>query len=107
MVRLELQREAEQRQHDDRQQQRADRRRTVELVVGAVLALAMLGGGVYVARDSWWLSVLLCGPSLLAIAKVFVLGRSDPDDMKAVSLAARTATNAAGQAQSPQSPPVL
>ncbi|MET7980149.1 hypothetical protein ABZW44_45730 [Streptomyces mirabilis] len=107
MMHLELRREAEQRQHEDRQQQRADRRHTVEVAVGAVIALAMLGGGVYVAPESWWLSVLLCGPSLLAIAKVFVLGRSDPEDMKSMSMAARTATNAAGQAQPPQSPPVL
>jgi hypothetical protein len=68
------------------------------------MALAMLGGGIYVAPESWWLSILLCGPSLLALAKIFVLGRSDPDDMKHVSLAARTTTNAAGQAQPPQPP---
>uniref|UniRef100_A0AAU3HRW9 DUF3040 domain-containing protein n=1 Tax=Streptomyces sp. NBC_01393 TaxID=2903851 RepID=A0AAU3HRW9_9ACTN len=49
MLRLEMQREAEQRQHEDHQREWADRRRTVELITGAVIALAMLGAGVYVA----------------------------------------------------------
>lgn len=105
MLSLEMQREAEQRQHEERQRERADRRRTVELVTGAVIALAMLGGAVYVAPVNGWLSALLCGPSLLALVKVFVLRRSDPEDMRAVSLAGRMATNAAAQAQQPQSPP--
>ncbi|MEK8146643.1 hypothetical protein NKH18_51395 [Streptomyces sp. M10(2022)] len=38
---------------------------------------------------------------------VFVLRRSDADDMKAVSRAARTSTNAASQAQPPALPPVV
>ncbi|MEU0947658.1 hypothetical protein ABZ379_33900 [Streptomyces canus] len=104
MLGLELQREAEQRQHEDRQRERADRRRTVELVTGAVIALAMLGGGLYVAPTNGWLSALLCGPSLLALVKVFVLRRSDPADMQAVSLAGRLASNAATQAQQPTQP---
>ncbi|MEU6071248.1 hypothetical protein ABZ864_44130 [Streptomyces sp. NPDC047082] len=104
MVRLEMQREAEQRRHVERQQQRAHVRHMTELVVGAVVALAMLGAGVYVAPDSWWLATLLCGPSLLALAKVFVLRRSDPDDMKFLAGASRTSTSAAGQAQ-PSQPP--
>ncbi|MFG2952068.1 hypothetical protein ACGFZ4_43785, partial [Streptomyces adustus] len=99
MLGLELQREAEQRQHEDRQRERADRRHTVELVTGAVIAPAMLGAGVYVAPENGWLSALLCGPSLLALAKVFVLRQSGPEDMRAVSPAGRIATNAAVQAQ--------
>ncbi|TQJ93003.1 hypothetical protein [Streptomyces sp. SLBN-31] len=105
MLSLELQREAEQRQHEDRQRERADRRSTVELVTGAVIALAMLGGGVYLAPEHGWLSALLCGPSLLALAKVFVLKRSDPADMQAVLLAGQLATRAAVQAQEPQQQP--
>ncbi|MFF4401459.1 hypothetical protein [Streptomyces sp. NPDC001480] len=106
MLVLELQREAEQRQHEDRQRERADRRHTVELVVGGVIALAMLGSGVYVAPTNGWLSALLCGPSLLALVKVFVLRRSDPEDMRAVSLAGRIASNAAAQVQQPQQQPL-
>lgn len=104
MLRLEMQREAEQRQHDERREQRAHKRQLMEVIVGAVLALAMLAAGVYVAPRSWWLATLLCGPSLLALAKVFVLRRSDPDDMRYVSIAARASTNAAAQAQPPQPP---
>lgn len=106
MARIQLQNEANERASLERQQQRAHRRHIAELTVGAVVALAMLGAGVYVAADAWWLATLLCGPSLLALAKVFVLRRSDPDDMRHVSRAARTSTNAAGQAQPPQ-PPVI
>ncbi|MFJ1528274.1 hypothetical protein ACIOFV_07575 [Streptomyces mirabilis] len=90
----------------ERQQRRAHVRHMTELALGAVVALAMLGAGVYVAPDAWWLATLLCGPSLLALAKIFVLRRSDPDDMKFVASAARTSTNAAGQSQPPQVPPV-
>ncbi|MCX5269966.1 hypothetical protein [Streptomyces sp. NBC_00199] len=106
MARMKLQDIADARAHEERQQQRQHRQHAAELTVGAVVALAMLAGGVYVAPESWWLSTLLCGPSLLALAKVFILRRSDPDDMKAVAGAARTSTNAAGQAGS-QQPPVV
>ncbi|WP_078971360.1 hypothetical protein [Streptomyces chattanoogensis] len=75
------------------------------LYAGAVVSVAMLGAGVYIAKEVWWLATLLCGPSLIALAKIFVLRRSDTADMKAVARSARTATNAAAQAQ-PPSPPV-
>ena len=101
MVRLEMQREAVERDQRERQEQRAYRRRIAELIVGAVVALAMLGAGVYVARDSWWLSTLLCGPSLLALVKIFVLRRSDSSDMAAVAGAARRSANAGTPQQSP------
>ncbi|MER7842206.1 hypothetical protein ABTY98_41585 [Streptomyces sp. NPDC096040] len=104
MLRLQMQHEAEQRRHEERREQRAHKRQITEVIVGAILALAMLGAGVYVAPRSWWLATLLCGPSLLALAKVFVLRRSDPDDMKYVSVVARSAKNAAGEAQPPQPP---
>ncbi|MGQ4388881.1 hypothetical protein [Streptomyces sp. SAS_270] len=104
MQRLKMQGDAEQRLHEERREQRAHRRQMTEVIVGAVLALAMLGAGVYVAPDSPWLATLLCGPSLLALIKVFVLRRSDPDDMKHVARAARSSTNAAGQAPPTQPP---
>jgi hypothetical protein len=107
LTRLQMQREEAQRQHEERQYRRAHIRHMGELIGGTVVALGMLGGGVYVAPDSWWLSTLLCGPSLLALAKIYVLGRSDPGDMRAVAGAARTSTNAAGQAQPPQPPPAV
>lgn len=44
---------------------------------------------------------MLCGPSLLAMGKLYVLQRSDAADIHALSRGARSATNAASQAQSP------
>ncbi|MEU8709168.1 hypothetical protein [Streptomyces sp. NPDC048565] len=103
MVRLEMQRAEAERASAERGEQRAHQRHIAGLAVGAVIAVAMLGAGVYVAPDAWWLATLLCGPSLLALAKVFVLRRSDAGDMNAVTRGARTSTDAA--AQSPGSPP--
>ncbi|MFD4955188.1 hypothetical protein [Streptomyces sp. NPDC058451] len=105
LTRMQMQREAAQQDLEERQRARTDRRRMVEVVCGTVVALAMLGGGIYAAPHSWWLSTLLCGPSLLALTKVFVLGRSDPDDMKLLSAAARVSTDSAGRAQASQQPP--
>ncbi|MFF7764143.1 hypothetical protein [Streptomyces griseorubiginosus] len=69
------------------------------LYVGAVISVAMVGAGVYAAKDDmWWLAIMLCGPSLIAMGKLYVLRRSDAADMQAVS---RAATNAAGQQQPP------
>ncbi|MFD8900228.1 hypothetical protein [Streptomyces ardesiacus] len=104
MARMELQHDADARRHQERQQQRQHRRYMAGLFGGGALSLAMLGGGVYVAADAWWLATLLCGPSLLAIAKVFVLRRSDPDDMRLVARTARSSTSAASQAQPPPPP---
>ncbi|MGW4914237.1 hypothetical protein [Streptomyces sp. NPDC004270] len=92
---------AAEREARERQEQRKHKRHMAGLVVGAVVAVAMLSAGVYVAQDAWWLATLLCGPSLLALAKIFVLRRSDPDDMKFVSKTARASTNSASQTQLP------
>ncbi|GLX19673.1 hypothetical protein [Streptomyces lavendulae] len=78
--------------------------RMTGVIVGAVISTAMLGAGVYVAKDVWWLSTLLCGPSLIALVKIFVLRRSDPDDVRLLGRAARGASNAAAQAQPPSGP---
>ncbi|MGP3990805.1 hypothetical protein [Streptomyces sp. 3N207] len=98
---LEFQREVAERAARLERERRSHTRHLAGLAVGAVLAVAMLGAGVYVAKDAWWLSALLCGPSLLALAKIFVLRRSDPEDMRFVSKTARNSTNAASQAQPP------
>lgn len=101
MTRLTLQREAAQQAGQERSEERAHKRHVAGLVAGVYVAVAMLSAGVYVAKDAWWLAVVLCGPSLLALAKVFVLRRSDASDMTAVAQAARTSTNAAGQGPPP------
>ncbi|MER7752247.1 hypothetical protein [Kitasatospora sp. NPDC097643] len=102
MRRLELQHLAEERAAADtraveeRQAQaelhrRQHALRVAGLYAGCAVSVAMLAAGVYVARDVSWLAVLLCGPSLLAVTKVFVLRRSDPGDMAGVSLGLRRA----------------
>ncbi|MFF3612758.1 hypothetical protein [Streptomyces sp. NPDC002580] len=85
---LEARRAREERQH---------KRHLAGLYTGAAISTAMLAGGVYVAKDAWWLAVLLCGPSLVAMGKIFVLRRSDPSDMQAVSQVSRSAASAASQ----------
>ncbi|MER7916509.1 MULTISPECIES: hypothetical protein [unclassified Streptomyces] len=80
--------------------------RMASLCAGAIVSVAMLGAGVYIARDVWWLATLLCGPSLIALVKIFVLRRGDTDDMRTVARAARNVTNAAAQAQPPNPPAI-
>ncbi|MEW2615028.1 hypothetical protein AB0937_33570 [Streptomyces sp. NPDC047880] len=77
------------------------RRHLVNVSAGALISIALLAAGVLVADTAIWLSLLLCGPSLLALAKVYVLSRSDPDDMKVVGRGTQSATNAATNAQPP------
>jgi hypothetical protein len=82
-------------------EKRQHRFKMASLVVGAIVSIAMLGAGVYVAKDAWWLATLLCGPSLIGMALIIILRRHDAEIMRAVAGAARRSTNAAGQAQPP------
>ncbi|MFE6223047.1 hypothetical protein [Streptomyces sp. NPDC057854] len=109
MFRLKMQQETAQQEAQAVRERREHTRYMAGLIAGSTVAIAMLGAGVFVAKDQWWLSILLCGPSLLALVKVFVLRRSDEYDMRAISPAMRTAMGAAGQAQPPQppAPPVV
>ncbi|MEU4039102.1 hypothetical protein [Streptomyces collinus] len=115
LKRLEMQREAATRADENAraaaerklrmvQEKRQHALWTARLCVGAVISITMLGAGVYVAKDVWWLAIMLCGPSLLAMGKLYVLQRSDTTDMDAVTRAARNANSAAGQAQPPPLP---
>lgn len=107
VLRLELNHDLEKEriQAATQTEQLRHRRHVVNVSVGAVISIALLGAGVAVVASAPWLSVILCGPSLLALAKVFVLHRSDPDDMKLLSRASNNATNAAPQPPPPQQPP--
>ncbi|MDQ0601941.1 hypothetical protein QF037_006286 [Streptomyces canus] len=98
---LDAQRQAAERKARSEREVRQHRFRMASLIVGGLMSIAMLGAGVYVARDVWWLAMVLCGPSLIAILKIVVLRRSEASDMTAVAAAARGATNAAAQAQPP------
>ncbi|MEV5770808.1 hypothetical protein AB0L49_06060 [Streptomyces antimycoticus] len=112
MTRLDMQRAAAERadttaataaarEFQDNQNRRKHVQHMSGLIVGAVIAVAMLAGGVYAAQHAWWLSAFLCGPSVYALVKIFVLRRSDPDDMKILAKGAGSATNAGAQAQPP------
>lgn len=98
---LEAQKQAAEREARAEREIRQYKLRMTSLIVGAVMSVAMLGAGVYVAKDVWWLAMVLCGPSLIAILKIIVLRRSDAGDMAAVAAAAKAATSAASQAQPP------
>ncbi|MCW7940837.1 hypothetical protein AAW14_00005 [Streptomyces hygroscopicus] len=98
---LEAQKQAAEREARAEREIRQYKLRMTSLIVGAVMSVAMLGAGVYVAKDVWWLAMVLCGPSLIAILKIIVLRRSDAGDMAAVAAAAKGATSAASQAQPP------
>lgn len=98
---LDAQRQADEREARAQREIRQHRFRMASLMVGGGMSIAMLAAGVYVAKDVWWLAMVLCGPSLIALLKIIVLRRSDASDMNAVTVAARSATNAASQAQPP------
>ncbi|MEV0187216.1 hypothetical protein AB0I39_01605 [Kitasatospora purpeofusca] len=71
------------------------------LISGVVLSLALLGAAVVIAPTQPWLAAGLSGPSLLALAKIFVLRRSDSSDMQESSRLARSAASNAGQLPPP------
>jgi hypothetical protein len=98
---LDMQVKKAERELREERDKRQHRFRMTSLIVGAVMSVAMLAGGVYVAKDAWWLSTLLCGPSMIGMALIIILRRHDANAMKAVADAARRSTNAAGQAQPP------
>ncbi len=53
------------------------------LWAGFIIALGMLAGAVVVGVNGQpWLATVLAGPSLIALAKVFVLRRSDASDVR-------------------------
>lgn len=84
-----------------RQLENEQRRRHVRylcgLWAGFALAAGMLTGGVIVGvSGQTWLAALLTGPSLLALAKLFVIRRADASDTQQIADAQReTLANAA------------
>ncbi|MGW3152378.1 hypothetical protein ACWDG1_49050 [Streptomyces sp. NPDC001177] len=72
------------------------------LVAGFIVTLGMLTGAVIVGNHGQdWLAAMLSGPSVLALATVFVLRRSDAAQARAVTQAQRQALNALAQATAP------
>ncbi|MFC8780066.1 hypothetical protein [Streptomyces nigra] len=76
------------------------------LIAGFVLSIGMLTGAVIVGmNDQPWLAAMLSGPSLLALATLFVLRRNDSATNQSVARAQRAALNAAQPAAAPAGPP--
>ncbi|WP_406266268.1 hypothetical protein OHT93_09250 [Streptomyces sp. NBC_00191] len=67
--------------------------RMATLTAGMAASLCMLGSGIYVAPVNGWLAAGLCGPSMLALVKIFVLKKSDDADMRASERTGREAAN--------------
>lgn len=64
------------------------------LWAGFCLSLVMLGAAVFVAvNDQAWLALAFSGPSLLALTKIFVLRRSDSNDIRAMVSSQRAAAS--------------
>lgn len=92
----ELQREHECRMERLRLDQKRDeaRRRHTRylsgLWAGFVIAVGMLAGAVVVGVNGHeWLAVVLVGPSLLALAKLFVIRRADAADIEQITQSQR------------------
>ncbi|MFI1606969.1 hypothetical protein ACH4YN_33290 [Streptomyces griseofuscus] len=98
---LEMQTKKAEREAREAREIRQHRFRLASLITGAALSAAMLGAGVYVAKDAWWLASILCGPSLISMAAIIILRRHDSEAMKAVADAAKRAANLASQGQTP------
>jgi hypothetical protein len=108
MLRLEIQRELSLR-HIENEESRAKRTHAlylVGLIAGFAISVGMLVGAVIVGSNGQpWLAAMLSGPSVLALATVFVLRRSDTAQSRAVARAQSLALNSAVQASSPPSNP--
>ncbi|MGC5236875.1 hypothetical protein [Streptomyces albogriseolus] len=58
------------------------RRHVINVISGAVISFAMLGVAVYALPSAEWVSAFVGGPGVYALAKIFVLRKSDAGDMK-------------------------
>ncbi|MFF1299499.1 MULTISPECIES: hypothetical protein [unclassified Streptomyces] len=63
------------------------RRHVIDVAAGLTICGALIVVAVLVVDRAAWLSAVLCGPSLLALAKVFILRRSDPGDLRVLGKA--------------------
>ncbi|MFE2518651.1 hypothetical protein [Streptomyces mirabilis] len=90
----------------DERLKRAHAYRMAGLAAGLTISIAMLVASVLVAPHTPWLSGLFAGPGLIALVKIFVLLRSDPEDMRQTSRAMQAALGTVVQPTTlPPSPP--
>jgi hypothetical protein len=85
---------------------RAHRLYMCGLIAGFVVTIGMLAGAVVVGSNNQpVLAGILSGPSVIALASVFVLRRNDASQMRAVARAHQSVLNAATSAGAPPVPP--
>ncbi|MGW6877116.1 hypothetical protein ACWGF3_13370 [Streptomyces xanthophaeus] len=93
---------------DEQQAKRGHTLYLVGLVAGFLLSTGMLVGAVIVGLNNQpWLSALLAGPSLLALATLFVLRKNDRTLNAGAEQNARRALNASQQPAPPPAGPVV
>jgi hypothetical protein len=84
---------------------RAHRLHMTGMTSGFLITVSMLSGAVMVGTQGQpWLAAMLSGPSVLALATLFVLRRSDTVQAAAVSRFGREALNAAAPPPGPGAP---
>jgi heme exporter protein D len=75
------------------------------LIAAFMLCVAMVVGSVITARMGFfWLSVTMCGPSLIALATLFVLRKPSTAGLQESARLARSAMNSAQNQQQPTGP---
>ncbi|MFE3874070.1 hypothetical protein ACFXPX_06675 [Kitasatospora sp. NPDC059146] len=81
----------------DSDRRRAHIYRMSGMISGVVISLSLLGAAVVVAPAQPWLASALSGPSLIALAKIFVLRRSEPVDIQEAGRTARKSASSSNQ----------
>ncbi|NXY98790.1 hypothetical protein HYE82_31310 [Streptomyces sp. BR123] len=95
----------QQLEHDERQAKRSYTLYLVGLIAGFLISAGMLVGAVFVGMNNQpWLAAMLAGPSLLALATLFVLRKNDKTLNAGAEQTTRRALNASQQ-QPPPPPP--
>ncbi|GLW07891.1 hypothetical protein Misp01_30210 [Microtetraspora sp. NBRC 13810] len=95
-------------------EEKKDRRAHVQhmtgLVAGLLIAIGTLAGAVMLGIHAQpWLALLLSGPSVFALVKIFVLRRTTSNDLKELRRAQASAAQAAlpPAVQAPSTPPIM
>ncbi|CAM4064688.1 hypothetical protein KIPE111705_38705 [Kibdelosporangium persicum] len=93
------------REHEHRLARMAHVRYMCGLGAGFVIAIGMLTSAVFVGINGQpWLAALFTGPSMLALAKLFVIRRADAADARQITRAQQNALAGAPVEPTPRTP---